>query len=195
MFRNKKLSYKNPLYCDNEKSPWNKYYYYYPVKIFFCFWLAKIPCTIHCPRRAKSRGDMLVAARVCRKVLTVEICSQPLKKKISICLIRSHMESLSNKMMTFVYSRPQARDFLGWRKTDYRAEWLLFSGHCTYSRARSIAGAWTESLLLRELNRSTIGIVSIWIALKLCLNISWHLVLYKSLQFIWFKYPSSAKSS
>ena len=39
------------------------------------------------------------------------------------------------------------------------------------------------------------GIMSIWIALKLCLNISWHLVLYKSLQFILFKYPSSAKSS
>ena len=136
---------------NNEKSPWNKYYYYYPVKIFFRFWLAKIPCTIHCPRWAKSRGDMLVAARVCRKVLTVEICSQPLKKKSRFAW--SGATSWSRwviKWWHFICSRAQARDFLGSRKTDYGAEWLLFSGHCSYSRVRSIGGAWTESLSLVE---------------------------------------------
>ena len=109
MFRNKKLSYKNPLYCDNEKSPWNKYYYYYPVKIFFRFWLAKIPCTIHCPRWAKSRGDILDAARVCRKEFSVEICCQPLKKKISICLIRGRMESLSKRFLRMTKNRLSRR--------------------------------------------------------------------------------------
>ena len=140
-------SYKNPLYCNNEKSPWNKSssYYYYPVKIFFVSdWLKSHAQFIAPPGRNPEETC------ICRKVLTVEICSQPLKKKSRFAWSGAAWSRWVIKWWHFICSRPQARDFLGSRKTDYGAEWLLFSGHCTYSRVRSIGGAWTESLSLVE---------------------------------------------
>ena len=51
--------------------------------------------------------DGLLPPRIYRKVITAEIYRQCIPEKISICLIRGRMESLSNDDVSIVHARKE----------------------------------------------------------------------------------------